>query len=102
MYIPPNYQYDNAPIKRILLYNNLNIWNVNVGQDEFFSNNCPVNRCTITTNQSEALNVDSIIFRNEFSHPGHENTDLQVRLKFISHYKMYTYTYINICIYIYT
>lgn len=84
MFIPPRYQYDNAPIKTILLYNNLNNWKVNAGQGEFVSNKCPVNRCAIATNQSEASSADAIIFRNEFTYPGRRNTDLQVRSNLIN------------------
>ncbi|VVC29304.1 Hypothetical protein CINCED_3A021025 [Cinara cedri] len=84
MFIPPRYQYDNAPIKTILLYNNWNNWKVSVGQGGFVPNNCPVNRCVITTNRSEASNVDAIIFRNEFSHPGHKNTDKQVWIMLVT------------------
>lgn len=79
MFVPPRYQYDDAPIKTILLFNGFNNWMVNVGQSKFLSEYCPVNRCTITSTKSKAPNVDAIIFRNEFENPGHEKPAKQVR-----------------------
>jgi len=81
MFIPPNYQYDDEPMKTILLYNGLSNWMVDDGQNVFISKQCPVNRCKITTKKSEASNVDAILFRDHFSHPGHRKTGNQVRLK---------------------
>lgn len=80
MFVPPNYQYDEEPMKTILLYNGLSNWMVADGQNAFISNQCPVNRCKITTKKSEAPDVDAILFRDHFSHPGHRKTDKQVRL----------------------
>jgi len=79
MFVPPNYDYNNAPIKSILLFNNFNEWIVDSGQNEFISKDCPVNRCTITTDKSKRSNIDSIVFRNEFSRPGHIKSGKQVR-----------------------
>ncbi|XP_015378928.1 PREDICTED: glycoprotein 3-alpha-L-fucosyltransferase A-like [Diuraphis noxia] len=90
MFVPPHYNYNNAPIKSILLYNNINEWVVNSGQDEFISKDCPVNRCTITTDKSKSSNVDSILFRNEFSHPGYKKTDQQVWILFVMESAYYT------------
>lgn len=79
MFVPPHYDHKNAPIKSILLYNNINEWMVDSGQNEFISKDCPVNRCTITTDKSRISNIDSILFRSEFSNPGHIKTGKQVR-----------------------
>lgn len=79
MFVPPNYQYNNEPMKKILLYNGLSNWMVDDGQKVFTSKQCPVNRCTITTKKSEASDVDAILFRDHFSHPGHRKTRHQVR-----------------------
>lgn len=83
MFIPPNYQYDNEPMKKILLYNGLGNWMVDDGQNVFVTKQCPVNRCMITTKKSEAPDVDAILFRDHFSHPGHRKTGKQVRLNTI-------------------
>jgi hypothetical protein len=79
MFIPPNYRYDDEPMKTILLFNGLSNWMVEDGQNVFISKQCPVNRCTITSKKSEASNVDAILFRDHFSHPGHRKTGKQVR-----------------------
>lgn len=78
MFVPPNYQYDEEPMKTILLYNGLSNWMVDDGQNAFISKKCPVNRCKITTKKSEAPDVDAILFRDHFSHPGHRKTGKQV------------------------
>lgn len=78
MFVPPNYQYDDAPLKTILLYNEHIKWKVKDGQSEFVSN-CPVNRCTITTNKLDAPYVDAIIFRDQYVKPVHKKPDKQVR-----------------------
>ncbi|XP_008179943.1 glycoprotein 3-alpha-L-fucosyltransferase A isoform X3 [Acyrthosiphon pisum] len=78
MFIPPNYRYDDEPKKKILLFNGLSSWMVDDGQSVFISKQCPVNRCTITTKKSEAPDVDAILFRDHFSHPGHRKTGKQV------------------------
>uniref|UniRef100_A0A2H8TYZ4 Fucosyltransferase n=2 Tax=Melanaphis sacchari TaxID=742174 RepID=A0A2H8TYZ4_9HEMI len=78
MFIPPNYRYDDEPMKTILLFNGLSNWMVEDGQNIFISKQCPVNRCTITSKKSEASNVDAILFRDHFSHPGHRKTGKQV------------------------
>ncbi|XP_026804497.1 glycoprotein 3-alpha-L-fucosyltransferase A-like [Rhopalosiphum maidis] len=72
MFIPPNYQYENAPIKKILLYNGISNWMVDEGQSEFLSNDCPVNRCTISTNIRFITIMDAVIFREKFSDPFYE------------------------------
>lgn len=69
MFIPPNYQYENAPLKTILLYNGISNWMVDEGQSEFFSNDCPVNRCTISTKTKLIYSMDAILFREEFYDP---------------------------------
>lgn len=79
MFVPPNYQYENTPMKTILMYNNFNGWMINEGQTEFLSNNCPVDRCSITKNALEAENVDAIIFNEKYSNPSHNRTSGQVR-----------------------
>lgn len=79
MFIPPHYDHDNALTKKILLYNDFGGWAVDVGQTEFLSKRCPVNRCAITTKKSEGPIVDAIVFRNEFSRPNHRKTGKQVR-----------------------
>lgn len=78
MFIPTRYEYNDAPMKKILLYNNFGSWMVDVGQIEFSSKHCPVNRCIITKNKSEGSIVDAIVFRNEYSRPNHRKTDNQV------------------------
>ncbi|XP_026822524.1 glycoprotein 3-alpha-L-fucosyltransferase A-like [Rhopalosiphum maidis] len=90
MFMPSNYEYNNAPIKSILLFNNVNEWMVDSGQNEFISKDCPVNRCTITTDKSKSSNIDSILFRNEFSRPGHIKADKQVWILFIVESAYYT------------
>jgi len=69
MFIPPNYQYENAPMKKILLYNSISSWMVDIGQSEFLSNDCPVNRCTISTTTKSIFSMDAILFREEFYDP---------------------------------
>lgn len=69
MFVPPNYRYDNAPLKTVLLYNDAAEWNVQNGQGEFVSNQCPVYSCSITTNELDAPNADAIIFRDRYHIP---------------------------------
>lgn len=78
MFVPHNYQYEDEPMKKILLYNGLSNWMVEDGQNVFIKKECPVNRCTLTTKKSEAPDVDAILFRDHFSHPGHRKTGRQV------------------------
>lgn len=78
MFVPSNYRYDDEPLKKILLFNGLSNWMVEDGQNVFIAKECPVNRCTITSKKSEAPNVDAILFRDHFSHPGHRKTGKQV------------------------
>ncbi|XP_022166614.1 glycoprotein 3-alpha-L-fucosyltransferase A-like isoform X2 [Myzus persicae] len=95
MFVPPHYDHNNAPIKSILLYNNVNEWMVDSGQNEFISKDCPVNRCAITTNKSKSSNIDSILFRNEFSHPGHKKTNKQIWILFVVKSAYYTDLNVN-------
>lgn len=83
MFVPPKYQYDEEPMKKILLYNGLSNWMVDDGQGVFVSKQCPVDRCLITTKKSEAPDVDAILFRDHFSHPGHRKSAKQVRWKIV-------------------
>lgn len=80
MFIPSHYQYDNALIKSILLYSDfLNEGrHINDGQSEFLLNNCPVNRCTITKDRSEASKADAIIFYDKYEKPKHKKSSKQV------------------------
>lgn len=78
MFVPTRYEYNNALMKTILLYNDFSSWMVDVGQIEFLSKHCPVNRCIITKNKSEGPIVDAIVFRNEYSRPKHRKTYNQV------------------------
>lgn len=78
MFVPSKYQYDKTPMKKILLYNGLVKWMVKEGQDEFISKQCPVDKCLITSNSNESPEVDAILFRDYFSHPGHTKPAKQV------------------------
>jgi len=69
MFIPPNYRYENAPMKTILLYNGVSNWMVDEGQSEFLSNDCPVNRCTLSFKTKLINSMDAILFREEFYDP---------------------------------
>jgi len=69
MFIPPNYKYEDAPMKNILLYNGLSDWMVDIGQSVFLSNDCPVNRCTISFKQKLSYLMDAIVFRDEIDDP---------------------------------
>ncbi|CAI6362726.1 unnamed protein product [Macrosiphum euphorbiae] len=86
MFIPPNYQYENAPLKTILLYNGISNWMVDEGQSEFFSNDCPVNRCTISTKTKLIYSMDAILFREEFYDPlsetGRQRSSKQIWILF--------------------
>lgn len=81
MFVPPHYMYENAPIKRILLFNGINDWMIETGQSEFLSNDCPVNRCTIHTSRKEMYTMDAIVFRDDCSGyiPGGYGPAKQVR-----------------------
>lgn len=79
MFVPSNYEYENTTMKKILLFNGFLYWTVSEGQSEFLLNNCPVDRCIITIESNESSNVDAILFRDHFSHPGHKKPDKQVR-----------------------
>ncbi|XP_050535701.1 glycoprotein 3-alpha-L-fucosyltransferase A-like isoform X1 [Daktulosphaira vitifoliae] len=78
MFVPPHYQYDDEPMKKILLFNGLSNWIVEEGQGVFITKSCPVNRCEITVKKSEAQHADAILFRDHFSHPGHRKSGRQV------------------------
>jgi len=78
MFVPSNYQYENAPTKKILLHNFSN-WMVDLGIEEFISNDCPVNRCTIISRRAKSQEVDAIVFREKYSSPGHKKHGRQVR-----------------------
>lgn len=79
MFVPSKYQNENAPIKRILLYEDFNSWMVDQSISEFLSNDCPVNRCTVTSKHKLFLEMDAIIFREKYTYPVHEKTGKQVR-----------------------
>lgn len=79
MFVPSNYEYENATMKKILLFNNFMYWMVNEEHREFLLNKCPVNKCTIIAESNEFSDVDAVLFRDHFSHPGHKKTDKQVR-----------------------
>lgn len=79
MFVPSKYQYENAPIKKILLYGNFKSWMVEEGISEFISNDCPVNRCTITSKTKTFRNMDAIIFREKYTNPGYKKSGKQVR-----------------------
>lgn len=79
MFLPSKYQYENAPIKKILLYGNFKSWMVEEGMSEFISNDCPVNRCTITSRISRFPNMNAVIFREKYTYPGYKKTGKQVR-----------------------
>lgn len=81
MFIPPNYQHDNEPIKKILFYNGVASWDIENGQHIFINKKCPVNRCEITTNKSEASDVDAVMFRDGYLHPDHNKSTTQVILR---------------------
>lgn len=80
MFVPPNYQYENASMKTILLYFGLGQWHILGGQNEFLRKECPVNRCSITNDVSKSSVVDAILFDTNFKYPGHSKSDKQVRL----------------------
>ncbi|VVC29302.1 Fucosyltransferase, N-terminal,Glycosyl transferase family 10 [Cinara cedri] len=84
MFVPHNYQYENSPMKKILINNSFNGCMINEGQTEFISNDCPVDRCFITKNILEAENMDAIIFNGKYSKPSHNKTSKQVWILLIT------------------
>jgi len=67
MFIPPNYQYENAPMKKIFVHkSDLSDWVVDIGQSEFLSNDCPVDRCTILTSPKLIDSMDAVLFLEGF------------------------------------
>lgn len=81
MFVPLNYQYENAPLKSILIYTGLYSWDVREGQHEFLRKECPVNRCSITSEIKKSKDVDAILFRHQFSIPNHTKKKSQVKSK---------------------
>lgn len=58
---------ENAPLKTILLGNGLGAWGVSKGRGEFIKNQCPVDRCVITSDSREAGTADAILFKDHFT-----------------------------------
>lgn len=84
MFVPPHYKYENAPIKKILLFNDLKNWMIEEGQGEFLSNDCPVDRCSITKNVKHLYNADAVVFRNKcFNYNLSRSIKKQVRSKLL-------------------
>lgn len=68
MYIPSDYQKVLAKnnLKKIYLVDRMYSWNVHevpLGQDQFISDKCPVNTCSITLDPNEAHIADAVIFK---------------------------------------
>ncbi|XP_050515938.1 glycoprotein 3-alpha-L-fucosyltransferase A-like isoform X1 [Diabrotica virgifera virgifera] len=68
MYVPEDYQGYDTPEKVILAYNGLGAWGQKSGSASFHG--CPVNRCTLTDDRSKAADVDAILYKDHFIHPG--------------------------------
>lgn len=64
MYVPPNYN-KNKEIKTILSANGLvDWWSIKEGTDLFSNLKCPVDRCRLTTNNSELSTADMVLFHD--------------------------------------
>jgi len=56
-----------GPHKKILMWNGMVSWGgVDTGQQEFIKQGCPVNRCEIVTDRTEAGQADLILFKDHF------------------------------------
>lgn len=55
---------EEVPIKKILLANGYGAWGVSGGRTEFIRNKCPVDRCTLTADASDAATADAILYKD--------------------------------------
>lgn len=78
MFVPPVQKDKPQKLKKILFYFGLGAWNLKPGRNIFVESKCPVDTCTVTASQSEAPNVDAILFKDRFVHPGHVRHSRQV------------------------
>lgn len=78
VYVPKGYNYENTPMKTVLIYTGLGSdWEVpKLDQEEFFS--CAVSQCMLTVSKSLAPEVDAVIFRHSYSRPLYVRPPYQV------------------------
>lgn len=77
MYIPKDYDELQTPMKNILLWHGLGRW-VNAGQSSFLDAHCPVNKCTVTDDHTQAVVADAILFKDHFGLIHHKRPSQQV------------------------
>lgn len=69
VYVPNGYRYEEAPIKRILIYTGLGSdWEKPRLDGEEFAG-CPVSRCSFTVDKSHGSEVDAVLFRHAYTRP---------------------------------
>lgn len=98
MYLPEGYNNSNSKkLKKILLYFGRNGWSdLPMGQNKFLSDNCPVNSCTLTADQSEATIADAIFFKDRFHWPKHRRSIEQVWILFLLECPLHTQLFRNL------
>ena len=63
------------------------------GKEIFIKENCPVSTCTISSRQSDALQADLLLFKDEFKNPDFSRPMNQVWLIYLLESPVYTNTY---------
>ena len=67
----------NGRLKKILLFNGYESWDVKPGQQTFLEQKCPVSTCELTDNKNEGISADAVLFRHVprmtwFNRPPHQ------------------------------
>lgn len=89
MYVPPDYNEETSPVKRILVYNGLATWSpAKAGRDMFLNSKCPVNKCVLTANKEEARDADAILYKDQFAMPSTPRPSSQVKKIFACSYEI--------------
>jgi glycoprotein 3-alpha-L-fucosyltransferase len=83
MFVPPSFSAGDSSgqnLKKILFYYGLGIWiPVKPGRDMFRDARCPVDTCTITLDQKQSRDIDSIVYHDRFGQPRRPRPPRQVR-----------------------
>lgn len=82
VYVPFGYQYEKAPIKRILMYTGVgsDSEEPKLGQEEFAG--CPVSRCSLTMDTSYGPEVDAVLFKDAYTRPEFKRPPNQVNHRY--------------------
>ena len=97
MFLPKHYNPFAQQLKKIVLYLGRGGWSdLPMGRTKFISDKCPVDRCYLSADASDAMDADALFFKERFQWPKHKRPSHQIWILFLLECPLHTQLFRNL------